>query len=330
VANGSLAGEKNGDAATVMATRWIRWIMQLDRAVEWGSRAARSLLMELPCLLVPPTRLEEVTAWVYSREKRYLPGTDFFQQGLFAWELELLRTAPFPREGRLLLGGAGGGRELVALSSLGYRVVAFEPSALVEAVRDVAHRCPAAQAHTASYGDIIRLVRGEGTVLARVFDEPFHGIVLGWGSLSHVLDPAERHCLFPALRTLAPSAPIVCSFLVLGEPRSRSRGRWLRLRLRGRRVDPNLRFWPHIGFVHLFTRGEITTLAGSAGYEVARYEEEPYPHALLVPLTDQDRDCSAAATRLAQADRRRAPISRGEIDLGPIGRSSSTARRRSG
>jgi hypothetical protein len=274
------AGRAGDDRMTIAAKRWIRR----------GVLTARSLLLELPCLVVPASRLEKVTAWVYSRQTRYLPGGDFFQQALFDWELKLLRTPPFPSLGRLLVGGAGAGRELVALLKLGYRVVAFEPSALVESAFDIARGCPEAEVQTASYSDVVRLVRGEDSPLAKAFDEPFDAIVLGWGSLSHVVDRAVRHSLLPALRALAPSAPILCSFLQIGEPHPRTIGHRIRLRLRGRRVDPNLRFWPHIGFVHLFTREEIASLAHSAGYDITHYDELPYPHALLVPVSDRSRD----------------------------------------
>jgi hypothetical protein len=247
------------------------------------TRWIRSLLLELPCLLVPAARHETVTAWVFGRQKRYLPGSDFFQQGLFPWEMAMLRTDPFPSRGRLLLGGAGGGRELAALLELGYRVVAFEPSALSEAALVVARRAQDAEVHIASYRDIVHLMSGERTALARAFEEPFDGIVLGWGSLSHVTDSAVRHRLLPALRTLAPGAPILCSFLLLRESATRTRAQRIRLRLRGRRVDPNLRFWPDLGFVRPFTCEEISNLARSAGYNVAAFEEAPYAHALLVP-----------------------------------------------
>ena len=40
------------------------------------------------------------------------------------------------------------------------------------------------------------------------------------------------------------------------------------------------RFWPHSGFVHLFTVTEIEALANAAG-RVARMREGPFPHAVM-------------------------------------------------
>ena len=74
-----------------------------------------------------PTR-DAVNALVFSAEDTYAPGGPTFTRGLFAWEREALAHPAFPRGGRLLLGGAGGGRELVALAAMGYTVDAFEPA----------------------------------------------------------------------------------------------------------------------------------------------------------------------------------------------------------
>src|SRR5512146_3335463 len=58
---------------------------------------------------------DAATAEVYEGTARYRPGGDIYGGGLFAWERALIASEHFPRTGRVLLGAAGGGRELAGL-----------------------------------------------------------------------------------------------------------------------------------------------------------------------------------------------------------------------
>jgi len=44
------------------------------------------------------------------------------------------------------------------------------------------------------------------------------------------------------------------------------------------------RFFPQTGFFSYLDADGVVKLAWETGYEVALFEEAPYPHALLVPL----------------------------------------------
>ena len=272
---------------------WARALLLADRAVHSTVRLAALVRTELLLAGLSPGEREAVNAAVFSAEDTYAPGGPTFSQGLFAWERAAVATDPFPRSGRVLLGGAGGGRELAGLSALGYEVVAFEPApALAAALREVVAGLSRATALEGSYADLVRAVHGEDGPLGALAGSRFDAVVLGWASFSHLTDPAAREALLAALRSLAPSAPVLLSYLGPDDD-GRANGRVERLRDPVRRAlarvagrDPAAAgegFIPGAGFYQRFTPEEIEGMAAAAGYEVAMHEREPYPHALLAP-----------------------------------------------
>ncbi|TAK24825.1 MAG: class I SAM-dependent methyltransferase [Myxococcaceae bacterium] len=272
---------------------WARALLLADRAVHSSVRLAALVRTELLLAGLSTAEREAVNAAVFSAEDTYSPGGPTFAHGLFAWEREAFATAPFPPSGRVLLGGGGGGRELTGLCALGYEVVAFEPApALSEALIAVAAKHPRARALRGSYADLVLAARGGGGPLGSLLGERYDAVVLGWASLSHVTDAAERASLLAALRSLAPGAPVLLSYLGPDDD-GRANGRVERLRAPLRRwlsraagraaAAEGEGFVPGAGFYQRYTPEEIEALASAAGYELAMHEREPYPHALLAP-----------------------------------------------
>src|SRR4051812_42942522 len=91
---------------------WARALLLLDRAVHSTVRLAALARTELLLAGLSADEREAVNAAVFSAEDTYSPGGPTFAQGLFAWERAAVSGPPFPPAGRVLLGGAGGGREL--------------------------------------------------------------------------------------------------------------------------------------------------------------------------------------------------------------------------
>jgi len=272
---------------------WARALLIADRAVHSTVRLAALVRTELLLAGLSADEREAVNAAVFSAEDTYSPGGPAFAQGLFGWERTVLATAPFPSSGRLLLGGAGGGRELAGLCALGYEVVAFDPApGLAEALGKVAAEHPKASAYQGSYGDLVRAAHGEGGPLAGAVAGGFDGVVLGWASLSHVTEAGARAALLGALRVVAPQAPVLLSYLGPDDD-GRANGRvealraplrqWLAGALGRARAAEGAGFVPGAGFYQRYSAGEIEALAEGAGYEVALHEREPYPHAIVVP-----------------------------------------------
>ncbi len=274
---------------------WIRALLAADRAVHSTVRIAALVRTELLLAGSDPATRHAVNARVFSAEDTYTPGGPAFAHGLFAWERAALTHPAFPRRGRVLLGGAGGGRELVGLVEAGFSVVAFEPAeALAESLTRVAAGYPGARGLHGGYHDLVRGVRGEGGPLAGLRDEAFDAVILGWASFTHLTAPDEARSLLDALRTLCPAAPVLLSYLGPDDDgRANGRVEALRLPLRtllgritGRQAAEGEGFAPGAGFFRRFTGAEVEGLAEAAGYSVALHRTEPYPHTILVPRGD--------------------------------------------
>lgn len=280
------------------------------------SRALAVIREEMVFAAVPERRRDRITQAIYAEQASYAPGGHYFQRGLFDWELKLVRSARFPRQGRVLVGGAGGGREAAALHDLGYEVLALEPNERLVALGQAAlEGRPRLTLVRGSYADLIGATRREpdsGTgahLAAALWRAPFDAVILGWTSFSYLAGDAEREALLRALLTLAPGAPVVLSFLSrqAEEPPSSAT---LRLRLRLRRWAPRMgarwsrrpgeRFLPLGGFAFGLELAEVEQLARLAGYDVAHLSRDPEPHALLVPAprpADQHRPRPSASVR---------------------------------
>lgn len=193
--------------------------------------------------------------------------------GLQAWEGPVVERV-FPRGARVVVTGAGGGREVLALLEHGYDAVGYEPHAgLVRAGSDLLAR--------RGYPDRLREMQRD------VFPPetgPFDALLIGWGS--YMLSPGrERRVAFirSARERMESGAPAMLSFFV----RSPSERDYVRLaaaanlvrRLRGlepAEVGDALR--PN--FVHHFTREELQAELVAAGFALESYEERPYGHAV--------------------------------------------------
>lgn len=249
--------------------------MLLERVVARAHRLSGDLLQRVAMTNVPPSRRAQVTEALYAPQRSYAPGGARFGEGLFDWERRVIDHVAWPRRGRLLVGGAGGGREVVALAARGYRVTGFDPAeALVEMGRAAVARCGGCSLVPGGYDDLVAESRGARTRLrGALSDGPFDGVILGWGSLNHVLELEDRADLVASIRRLWPSAPLLLTYYRDGEGAE------------GTPEQP-VRFAPHAGYYRTMTDRELADLARAGGYDIALASAEPYPHALLVPSAD--------------------------------------------
>lgn len=215
-------------------------------------------------------------------------------RGLWKWEEEWFnKWLPKPPK-RLLIGAAGTGREAVALARSGYRIDAFEPATFA------ARKCAEAlgdkgRVFIGRYEDLNRaVIDSKGSPLAEIALESYDAIILGWGSLTHVIDERERERLLQSCWRLGKNAPILASFWLRSSEISMnksSRVKKYAARLgsivaafRGNRSqlcrEP---FACSFGFVHSFTRGEIEQLAIATHSRVIWGSNNEYPHATFVP-----------------------------------------------
>jgi hypothetical protein len=273
---------------------WVRALQTVDRAAWATYRAQEVLRDELMLAWLDPSLRDVVTQQAYRSQETYLPGGFHHEHGLFDWEEAAIAKPPFPETGakaRWLLSAAGGGREARVLAERGFEVVAFEPNdVLLKGARAVASRFPSLSVYEATYADFVAATKGRGGPLADALTRPFDAVLLGWGSITHLLDPAEHRAVLDAVKIAAPDAPVLMSFFLRAdEPRGRAARarRTLREGFRsagGRSAPPGLLYETSGGFVYWFTEREIRDLAESAGYVVVSFSPHPFPHAVLLPL----------------------------------------------
>lgn len=211
---------------------------------------------------------------------------------LFEWEAEWFARDLPPAPARLLVGGAGGGRELHWLREAGYAVTAFDPVP-----------APDSGVLCASYEDLLpgaaaghRLAGPSPTAAPRAIlaGAPYDAVLLGWGSITHVPGAARREAVLRALRGLC-EGPVLMSYWRGGSATEHADARATRLGLRlgqrmARRIggdagerDPHSdHIFAHLGYAHGFTEDEVRSLASSAGYLATCYGGA-YAHATLHP-----------------------------------------------
>ena len=109
--------------------------VHVTRAFDWLYRSADRARSELVAALASDEVLDRFNDIAYAGSRSYRPDASSFRAYLFPWEEEAIQRF-FPKPpAHVLVGGAGGGREALALVERGYRVTAFEPSAgLVDAL----------------------------------------------------------------------------------------------------------------------------------------------------------------------------------------------------
>jgi hypothetical protein len=226
----------------------------------------------------------------YGRDLSYHPESPTFRRGLFAWEERTIATYFPPSPARVLIGGAGGGREAIVLAEKGYEVTAFEPCAPLAA----AMSCRFAgrlniKIYRARYEDMPHLfpARPDAPSIKLEAGSSFDAAVLGWGSYSHLRTEAQRIGALSSFRRYV-HGPILLSFskpLDTSSHARRSRSvvkKWLK-------PDSNDFFSVYSGFTHAVRVAELEAAAKQSGLNIVYFDEGRTadvlsPHAVLVPV----------------------------------------------
>lgn len=274
----------------------VRFFLALDRCLNRLTRIFHVVRDSFLWASTKSEQREKINRTIYSREKGYISNGEYFNQGLFQWEKDALTLPLFPKKGRILLGGAGGGREALSLVKKGYEVLAFEPcNNLFQKARSTLQSYSNCEIVCASYQDLILAVQSQtGPLHEKLFHQAFDAFIFGWGSFSHLLTEEDRIQILQCIRVVCPTGPILLSFLT--PPLGRS-GRIEQMKPRLKKVLEKITlgthsdfydaFLPGSGFVHLFTPDEVKTLGRKAGYTVIKGNLSPYPHAVLCPMQNE-------------------------------------------
>ncbi len=199
---------------------------------------------------------------------------------LHPWEEPWFSGRLPPPPARVLVGASGVGREAIVLARRGFRVDAFDPAPDFAAASARALG-EGARVFELSYEDLSAIMlEGRQVAGSELAAARYDAVVLGSGSLTHVLDPREQERLLRSSALLCPRGPILASFFGTAEdpPPPQRTGHAVRLgRHLGRmiaalrRMPPagsdRLSYRPHSGFAYAYTRQEIERLAAAIGRE---------------------------------------------------------------
>jgi hypothetical protein len=261
-------GVIDGDTSTVRRSR----VKNFDRADRWFNRLGRfaNAMHEgfwLGCLNAD--ELNAVTAEHFD-QSQYYASAEHNLSGFFGWEKSVLDRF-FRRGSRILVAGAGGGREVLALRKAGFDAQGFECSApLVRASEQIFERLGESKYVTLCEPD--RVPEGP-----RIYD----GLVVGWTVYTHIPTKARRVAFLQALseRALAGTPLLISYFARRGSARDdvlvHRAARFWRFLLRGRKEPLELgdRI-SYARYVRSFTRDEVEGELRAAGFESAHHGAE--------------------------------------------------------
>jgi hypothetical protein len=215
--------------------------------------------------------LNEITWFLYENASDFDNEEFNLHQGFWQWELEAIRKY-FPSQGRILIAGAGGGREVIAMTGLGFDVTAFDFS-------DRLTKACCKNLETA--GCKARILNAPPNSLPEglgVFD----GIIVGRGFYHHIPGRKRRlSFLVDCWSHLDSEAPILISDFFIREPISRKYMRIQsnadfirRIRFSSERVE--LGDWLTNAFQHAFTKDEIENELMDAYFRQVYYFISPF------------------------------------------------------
>lgn len=243
---------------------------QRTRLLSWLAAAFDGLWLGL----LRPRDLEALDEAFYQATRERQQGrvlgyadAEYTRRGLEDWEERFVTQ--LPPQSRVLVTGAGGGREVLALLRAGHDAVGFEPNpAFVEG----GDRTLAAEGHA---GRLHPMPRDGFPSVAGTFD----AVIVGWGSYMSVPGRDARVSFLRAARSVLPAGG---PMLVSGWYRESDTAYDLTVARIGTRVRRVLRRAPlEVGdalidcYVHRFTREELETEVVDAGFEPRTFGSEP-------------------------------------------------------
>jgi hypothetical protein len=271
----------------------LRLFTECQAVVDAVTTGVRSVHEGLWLGLLDHPHLRAVTDQRYEMWRTY-GADDHNLSGLMPWEESALDRF-FGGCGSLLVGAAGGGREVLALARQGYRVTAFDCS------EHLLNRCR-------------RLLADEGLAVSAAVSPPDHvpdgvgqsdGAIIGWGGYMHIPGRPARVNFMQQIRShLPPGGPLLLSFFSHRQPSRSDRlvagiaGVIRRLR---RSRDP-VEVGDRISrtFDHRFCEEVIGSELESAGFDMIHSTHQPYGHAVGRSRLDGSADAcpdSPAKTR---------------------------------
>ena len=252
--------------------KWHRWTV---KAAAW----ARGCFVGLWLGVFSREQLHAIDEEFYTRSKKRFAGQwnyhsqEYNRSGLFDYEKKVLPNY-FGDCRRLLLYGAGGGRDTLALLRMGYRVDAFESHPdLAVAANELLRQ--------EGYDPVVQLVpRDQGPTTDAIYD----GIIVSYGTYMLIQGRKHRIRLLRQLRAQTQvRCPIFISFFHRnGTPRRYKASVLVAniIRRTLRREFTELGDWLDPYYRHHFTEEEIVSELFEGGFDIIHYDTTGYGHAI--------------------------------------------------
>ena len=230
------------------------------------ARPLESLAQAVWLGLLDARQLNQVTWASYNRNSGFDSPAFNMEQGLWPWEREAIQRH-FAGRNNILVAGAGGGREVIALARLGYEVTGFDFSPpLVSAARR----------HIEQTGCKARMLAAPPSAvpeLSAVYD----ALLIGRGFYHHMPGKANRVAFLAACnKALKPEAAVILADFhtrpadAKGPRRTWSIAKFIR-RLSNNKEPVELGDALGCDFHHLFTREEIADEFAAAGFRLEEF-----------------------------------------------------------
>lgn len=215
----------------------------------------------------------------YNGTKQYTEEK-YNQSGLFEWEKVIIEKH-FLKLKHILLIAAGGGRETLALSRMGFEVDSYECNPkLVEFGNLLLNR-----------NNINKQIKYLPRNSVPGENKNYDGIIIGWGAYSLIQGNKKRlsflSALYPFLNT---ETPLMISFLHVEKKTSKDKmiqniSNFFRFFSRKDKTEPGDRLVPD--FIHYFTEEEIKSELTQAKFRIIDYSSIDYGCVIagIVPRT---------------------------------------------
>ena len=198
---------------------------------------------------------------------------DYNLQGFFSWEKQVVESH-FSNTNRILVGGAGAGREMIALHKKGYVVDGFECNdELVKSGNELLRK-------EGITGSICHVPPDECIESNELYD----GIIVGWSAYMLIQGRERRISFLKKLRSrIQTHGPVLISFYHRSGQNLyfslvAKAANLIRFLLRRPRVLKGDALAPN--YVHYFTKEEIEHELSHAGFRLVFYSFIDYGHAV--------------------------------------------------
>lgn len=240
----------------------IEGILDLGRRI---NRASSAIYQGAWLGSLDAEQITDITLIYYTEKAVHWNADQWASTGLKPWEAGVVENR-FKDCRSVLVGSAGGGREVLALAERGFDVFAFECSpSMVETAR-------------------ARMLTGNATakIVQAAPDEvpqlgTFDGAIVGWGGYMHIVGSQKRITFLRGFRSqVRDGSPLLVSFLTRqDESRMLSTIAKVGSAIRRLRGKPPVELGDELTkrYAHLFTRAEIERELAQAGFRLDDFSD---------------------------------------------------------